>query len=319
MNNVKVLGTGAYLPEKILTNHDLEKIVDTTDAWIVSRTGMHNRHIMSEEETTTTMAAKAAEQVIKTTQIDPQSIDLIIVATCTPEKFFPNTACLLQARLGIKACIAFDISAACSGFIYALDVASQYMRNGSIRKALVIGTEGLTRIVDWTDRNTCVLFGDGAGAVILENSEDAGVVGCKLYADGTHQDILEFPTPLYRKPDAPKRYIHMQGREVFKIAVNAMTNAVFELLDEHHLGIADVDWIVPHQANCRIIDLVIEKLKFPKDQVIITIGEHANTSSASIPLAFDSAVRSGKIKRGDTVLFAAFGGGLTWGSALIKY
>lgn len=319
MKYVNILATGSYLPEKILTNKDLEKMVDTTDEWIVTRTGMQKRHIMSDNETTATMAEQAAKRAITTANIDPQAIDLIIVATCTPEKFFPNTACLIQTELGIKQCIAFDISAACTGFIYALDVASQYIRNGIAQHALVVGTEGLTRIVDWSDRNTCVLFGDGAGAMVLKAGDKPGIIGCKLYADGSKQDLLEYPTPIYRKPDAPKRYLHMQGRDVFKVAVTGMTNAVFDLLDACNLDISEVDWIVPHQANYRIIDLVIEKLKFPKEHVIMTIAEHANTSSASIPLAFDAAVRKGTIKRGDTVLLAAFGGGLTWGSAVLKY
>ncbi len=311
----KISGIGSYLPKKVLTNVDLEKIVDTSNDWIVSRTGIHERHIAAKDETPSVMAEHAARQALKDAKMNAADIELIVVATCTPEKFLPSTACLLQDRLSVGPCMAFDIGAACTGFIYALDVANQYIRAGIVKKALVVGSEILSRVVDWKDRNTCVLFGDGAGAVVLQASDEPGVIGCKLYADGSHQAILDLPSGVYDNPGV----ITMKGREVFKLAVTGMANAVQELLAEQNLTIDDIDWIVPHQANYRIVDLVVEKLKFPHEKVVFRMGQHANTSSASIPLAMHSAIQDGDIQRGQTILMAAFGGGLTWGAGVFKY
>lgn len=311
----KILGIGSYLPKKVLTNTDLEKMVDTSNEWIVSRTGIHERHIAAKDETPSVMAEHAAKQALKDAKMKATDIELIVVATCTPEKFLPSTACLLQDRLNVGPCMAFDVGAACTGFLYALDVANQYIRAGIVKNALVAGSEILSRVVDWNDRNTCVLFGDGSGAVVLQASDKPGVIGCKLYADGSHKEILDLPSGIYSNPGV----ITMKGREVFKLAVTGMANAVLELLAEQNLTINDIDWIVPHQANYRIIDLVIEKLQFPREKVVFRMAQHANTSSASIPLAMHSAINDGDIKRGQNILMVAFGGGLTWGAGLFRY
>lgn len=314
-NYAKIVGLGAYLPEKILTNADLEKMVDTSDEWIVSRTGIHERHIAADDETPATMAEQAAKIALKNANIEPSEIELIIVATCTPEKFLPSTACLLQERLKVGVCMAFDVSAACTGFIYALDIASQYIHSGIFKKVLIVGSEILTRVVDWEDRNTCVLFGDGAGAAVLKPSLEPGVYGSLLYADGAHQKLLDLPSGIYNNPGK----ISMKGREVFKLAVTAMAKSIVDLLKQHNLSMEDIDWLVPHQANYRIIDMIAERLKFPREKVIFSVGDHANTSSASIPLALNGAASDGRLKQGQTVLLTAFGGGLTWGASVFKY
>ncbi|OGT22599.1 MAG: 3-oxoacyl-ACP synthase [Gammaproteobacteria bacterium RIFCSPHIGHO2_02_FULL_42_13] len=315
MNYAKIIGTGSYLPRKVLSNKDLEQLVETSDEWISSRTGIHSRRIASTHETVTSMAEIAAQHALKMAQLEPNQIDLIIVATCTPENFFPSTACLLQHRLKIPDCIAFDMSAACSGFVYALATAEQYIRSGAAKQALVVGSEIMSRVMDWKDRNTCVLFGDGAGAVLLTQANEPGIIDSQLGASGTEKDLLTLPTGLY--DDAA--YVRMNGREVFKMAVEAMTNSVRHLVEENGLTVQDIDWIIPHQANIRIIKAILTRLNFPMDRAIMTIHEQGNTSGASIPLALDQGIRDHRIQPGQHLLLEAFGGGFTWGGILLKY
>jgi 3-oxoacyl-[acyl-carrier-protein] synthase-3 len=318
----KIVGTGGYLPEKVLTNHDLEKMVDTSDEWITDRTGIKKRHIALENETTCDLAEKAARQAIAAAGIKPADIDLIIVATTTPDRIFPSTACLLQDRLDIHGCAAFDIQAVCTGFVYALSVADKFIRTNAAKCALVIGAETLSRIVDWTDRSTCVLFGDGAGAVILQASDEQGILSTHLHADGAYKELLTVPAGVSEHPEvlrAGKAFMTMQGNEVFKMAVNTLGRIVDETLEANHMQQSDIDWLVPHQANIRIITATAKKLKMDMDHVVVTVHEHGNTSAASIPLAFNEAVRDGRIKPGEIVLLEAFGGGFTWGSALIRF
>ena len=315
------MATGSYLPEKVLTNHDLEKIVDTTDQWIIERTGIKQRHIAADNETTCDLAERAARNAIKAADIDPQSIDLIIVATTTPDKIFPSTACLLQQRLEINGCPAFDVQAVCTGFIYALDIADKYIKTGASKRALIVGAETLSRIVDWTDRSTCVLFADGAGAVILEANEEPGILSTHIHADGSYAELLKTNGGISDlNPDGlDSVHIEMKGNEVFKVAVNTLGRIVDETLAANNMEKSDIDWLVPHQANIRIINATARKLKMSTDHVVTTVQNHGNTSAASVPLALDTAVRDGRIKRGETILLEAFGGGFTWGSALIKF
>lgn len=318
----RIIGTGGYLPEKILTNLDLEKMVDTSDEWIRERTGIQQRHIAADGQTTCDLAEVASQRAIEMAGIDANSIDLIIVATTTPDKTFPSTACLLQQRLNIHGCPAFDIQAVCSGFLYALSVADQFVKTGMAKRALVVGSETLSRITDWSDRNTCVLFGDGAGAVLLEASEQPGILSTHIHADGQYEELLHVPSGVSKLPSTDsvaERSMQMKGNEVFKMAVNTLSRIAKETLEENGLEKEDVDWLVPHQANLRIIMGTAKKLKLTEEQTVITVHKHANTSSASVPLALDEAVRDGRIQRGQTLLLEAFGGGFTWGSALIKY
>jgi 3-oxoacyl-[acyl-carrier-protein] synthase-3 len=318
----RIVGTGGYLPEKTLSNADLEKLVDTSDEWIVSRTGIHVRHIAAEGETTCDIAEAASRQAMTAAGITPADIDLIIVATTTPDRIFPSTACLLQQRLGVHGSPAFDIQAVCTGFVYALGVADKFIRTGSARCALVIGADTLSRIIDWTDRSTCVLFGDGAGAAILKADDAPGILSTHLHADGRYHELLMVPAGVsqgYEEVRAGTAYIHMQGNEVFKVAVNTLERIVDETLQANGLQQDDIDWLIPHQANIRIITATAKKLKMPMDRVVVTVDTHGNTSAASIPLALDVAVRDGRIQRGEILLLEAFGGGFTWGSALIKY
>lgn len=318
----RIIGTGSYLPTKILTNADLEKMVDTSDQWITERTGIRERHIAAEGETTCDLAETAARRAVEAANIINDDIDLIILATTTPDRIFPSTACLLQHRLAIYGSPAFDIQAACSGFIYALGIADKFIRSGSARRALVIGAETLSRITDWTDRSNCVLWGDGAGAVVLEASEEPGILSTHLHADGRHKDLLMVQGGVsqgYEHLRETSPYIQMQGSEVFKIAVNTLDRIVDETLEANRLEKSDIDWLVPHQANIRIISATAKKLKMSMEQVVVTVPEHGNTSAASVPLALDVAVRDGRIKRGNTLLLEAFGAGFTWGSALLKY
>ncbi|MHB1947292.1 MAG: beta-ketoacyl-ACP synthase III [Gammaproteobacteria bacterium] len=317
----KIIGTGSYLPEKILTNADLEKIVDTTDQWIVERTGIRQRHIAEGHETSLLMAEKAAKEAMLVAGLDPKDIGLIVIATTTPEKMFPSTACLLQQRLGIAGCPAFDLnSTACAGFVYALSIADLFIRNGQVKNALVIGSEVMSRIVDWTDRSTCVLFGDGAGAVILGASNEPGVLSTHLHADGTHKDVLSLNHSIGKPLDVEEElYIKMTGNQLFKLAVNILGDLFDETLNANSLKKSDVDWLVPHQANIRIIQAMAKKLDLPMERVAISLEEQGNTSSASIPLALDKAIRDGRIKRGELLMLEGFGGGLAWGSALIRY
>ncbi len=322
MSHSQIIGTGSYLPEKVLTNADLEKLVETSDAWIRERTGIRERHIAAAEETTCDLAEKAARRAIEAAGIETSEIDLIIIATTTPDQVFPSTACLLQERLGIQGCPAFDIQAVCTGFIYALDIVDKFIRTGAAKCALVVGAETLSRIIDWKDRGTCVLFGDGAGAAVLRAGESPGILSSHLHADGRYEPLLRVPAGVsrgYEQLQAGEAYIHMLGREVFKVAVNTLGSLVEETLHSNGMDHVDIDWLVPHQANYRIIEATAKKLRLPMDKVVVTVGEHGNTSAASIPLALDVAVRDGRIKRGDILLLEAFGAGFTWGSVLVKY
>ncbi len=322
MTYSRILGTGSYLPARALTNADLEKMVDTTDEWIFTRTGIRQRHIAAENETTCDLAEQAAHRAIEAAGIKNDAIDLIIVATTTPDRIFPSTACLLQERLGIHGCPAFDIQAVCTGFVYALGIADKFIRSGSTKCALVIGAETLSRIVDWSDRGTCVLFGDGAGAVIVEASRKPGIISSHLHADGQYKELLTVPSGIsqgYDKVRNNQAFVQMQGNEVFKVAVNTLGRIVDETLKVNGLKKSDIQWLVPHQANIRIIAATAKKLGISMDHVVVTVDRHGNTSAASIPLAFDQAVRDGRIQRGETVLMEAFGGGFTWGSVLLKY
>jgi len=320
--NSKIIGTGGYLPEKVVTNADLEKMVDTTDEWITSRTGIKKRHLVVDGETTCDLAEKAAIGAMQAADISKDDIDLIIVATTTPDRIFPSTACLLQDRLDIHGCAAFDVQAVCTGFVYALGVADKFIKSGTHKTALVIGAETMSRTVDWNDRSTCVLFGDGAGAVVLQASEQPGILSTHLHADGKYKELLTVPAGVSENPalfQSGEAYMQMKGNEVFKMAVNTLGRIVDETLAANNMDKTDIDWLVPHQANIRIINATAKKLSMSMDHVVVTVHEHGNTSAASVPLALNEAVRDGRIKRGETILLEAFGGGFTWGSALIKY
>lgn len=316
----RIIGTGGYLPEKILTNHDLAQMVDTSDDWIFSRTGIRERHIVAENQTTSDLAFEAAQRAIEMAGIDSQSIDLIIVATTTPDLVFPSTACILQEKLGIKSGgPAFDIQAVCSGFVYALATADQFIRGGQSKCALVVGAETFSRIMDWTDRNTCVLFGDGAGAVVLKASEEPGIISTHLHADGSYGHLLSVPACLSGGKAKGNPFVEMDGSGVFKFAVGVLDSIVEETLAANGMQKSDITWLVPHQANIRIIQATAKKLGMSMDNVVVTVDKHGNTSAASIPLALDVAVRDGRIKPGDTLLMEGVGGGFTWGSALVTW
>ncbi len=322
MTYARIIGTGGYLPENIMTNADLEKLVDTSDQWIRERTGIEQRHIAKEGETTVDLAEAASRLAIEAANIDPRDIDLIIMATSTPDKIFPSSACILQSRLDIHGCPAFDIQAVCTGFVYALTVAEKFIISGSSKKALVIGAEVFSRILNWQDRGTCVLFGDGAGAVILEASEETGILSTHIHADGDYVDLLQVPCGIaheYDQVKAGQAFVEMKGNEVFKMAVNTLGRIADETLAANNMKKSDIDWLVPHQANTRIISATAKKLKMSMDQVVVTVNKHGNTSAASVPLALDVAVRDGRIKRNELVLLEAFGGGFTWGSVLLQY
>jgi 3-oxoacyl-[acyl-carrier-protein] synthase-3 len=294
-------------------------MVDTSDQWIQDRTGIKKRHIISDYETTTDLAFYAAEKAIEAAGIANDDIDLIIVATTTPTRIFPSTASLVQEKLNIHGCPAFDIQAVCTGFVYALTVADKFIKSGSAKTVLVIGAEALSRIVDWTDRNTCVLFGDGAGAVILQASEETGILSTHIHSNGSYNELLSVPAGPGSVPSELSPYIEMQGNDVFKVAVRTLSSIVDETLAANNLSKHDIDWLIPHQANTRIISATAKKLDMPMDKVVVTVHEHGNTSAASIPLALDTAVRDGRIKCGETLLLEAFGGGFTWGSVLLKF
>ncbi len=318
----RIIGTGHYLPEKVLTNADLERLVDTSDEWIRDRTGIRQRHVAAEGQTTGDLAEMAARRALDDAGVKAGDIDLLLVGTTTPDLVFPSTACLLQHRLGMADCGAFDINAACSGFIYALSVADQYIRSGNARKVLVVGAETLSRMVDWTDRSTSVLFGDGAGAAVLSADETPGILSTHIHANGGYSDLLKVDVGVSRGFKAEPRgglSISMKGNEVFKVAVRTLGRIVDETLAANQLGKEDLDWLIPHQANLRIIQATARKLGMSMDQVIVTVDRHGNTSSASVPMALDVALRSGRIKRGDKLLLEAFGGGFTWGAALLAY
>ena len=322
MKHARITGTGGYLPQKILTNADLAKMVDTSDEWIRARTGIRERHIAAQGETSCDLAEAAARRAIEAAGIKAADIDLIIVATTTPDKIFPSTACLLQQRLDIHGCAAFDVQAVCTGFIYALSIADKFIRTASARCVLVVGTETLSRIIDWSDRSTCVLFGDGAGAVILHADNKPGILSTHLHADGRYESLLTVPAGVsmgYETLKQGRAYIQMKGNEVFKVAVNTLGRIVDETLRANALKKSDVNWLIPHQANIRIIAATAKKLKLPMERVVVTVDTHGNTSAASVPLALDTAVRDGRVQRGEILLMEAFGGGFTWGSALVKF
>jgi len=322
LSYARITGTGSYLPERVLTNHDLEKMVETSDEWIRDRTGISERHIAADDEFTVDLAEQASRNAIDAAGIAMQDIDLIIVATTTPDRVFPSTACLLQQRLDIHGCTAFDVQAVCTGFIYGLGIANQFFKSGTSKCALVVGAETLSRIIDWKDRGTCVLFGDGAGAVVLQASDEPGILSSHLHADGSYESLLTVP---YGVSTGARQMIEgaggitMKGNEVFKMAVNTLGRIVDETLEYNHLNKTDIDWLVPHQANIRIINATARKLRMSLDHVVITVDKHGNTSAASVPLALDTAVRDGRIQRGETLMLEAFGGGFTWGSVLLKY
>lgn len=314
-----IQGTGSYLPERVLTNRDLEQLVETTDQWIVERTGIRERHLAAENETTSDLATVAARAAITAAGIEANQIDLIVVATTTPDLVFPGTACLVQAKLGIhNGCPAFDVQAVCSGFVYALSVADNFIRAGQARHALVIGAETLSRITDWSDRSNCILWGDGAGAVILSASDTPGIISTHLHADGRYRDLLHVNGGISAGSDGQPT-MKMEGNAVFKMAVKTLDAIVDETLAANGLQKSDVNWLVPHQANIRIIQATAKKLGMSMDNVVVTVDRHGNTSAASIPLALDAAVRDGRIRTGEIVLMEAFGGGFTWGSVLLRW
>lgn len=314
----KILGTGSYLPEKVVTNFDLEKMVETSNDWIVDRTGIKQRHLAGDHENAVTLAEEAGRRAMDAAGILPKDIDMIIVTSTTPHMVFPSTACLLQERYGISGCPAFDLNAtACAGFMYGFSIADQYIKTGTIKNALVIGSELMSRVVDWSDRATCVLFGDGAGAVVLGASDEPGVMSTHLHADGNYKDVLYLPLGTTNKPNIES--VKMSGNQLFKLAVNILGDLFDETLAANNLQKSDIDWLIPHQANMRIIQAMAKKLDLPMDRVAITLDTQGNTSSASIPLALDKAVRDGSISRGQLLMMEGFGGGLAWGSALVRY
>lgn len=323
MTYSRIIATGSALPEKVVTNHDLEKILDTSDTWIRERTGIRERRVAAEDQTTCDLAEQACRQLFERTDIDPGSIDLLVVGTTTPDLIFPSTACLLQHRLGMEECGAFDVNAACSGFIYALSVADKFIRSGQVKRALVVGAETLTRMLDWSDRSTAVLFADGAGAALLEASDEPGVLSTHIHANGGHANLLCADVGVSRgfKQGEPRGglKVMMTGNEVFKVAVRTLGRIVDETLEANNMDQSEIDWLIPHQANLRIIMATAKKLNMPMERVIVTVHKHGNTSSASVPLALDEAISSGQVKRGENLLLEAFGGGFTWGAALIRY
>ncbi len=322
MIHARIAGVGSYLPKKVLSNHDLEKMMDTSDEWIRERTGIKRRHIASDGETTSSMALEAAKRAIADAGRTAADVDLIVLGTATPDKIFPSTACIVQRQLGIKGSAAFDIAAACSGFLYALDVATRYIRTGGATCALVIGSETLSRVVNWEDRSTAVLFGDGAGAFLLEKSDEPGVLATHVHADGEYEELLHVPQGVSVGFDITRAggaFVNMNGNAVFRRAVATFDHIARETVADLEGKLEDIDWFVPHQANMRIINAAAKKLEMPMERVISTVDEHANTSAASIPLAIDLAIRDGRIKRGDTLMMAAFGAGFTWASAMVRY
>jgi len=318
----RILATGSALPERIVTNADLEKMVDTSDEWIRTRTGIRERRVAADGETTGDLALRAAQQALQDAGVKASDLDMVILGTTTPDLVFPATACLIQNRLGANGCMAFDVNAACSGFVYALGVANNFVRAGQVKRALVMGAETLTRMVDWSERESCVLFGDGAGAVVLEASDEPGILATCLHADGGYKDLLYNPVGVSVGFKDEKNHgvrIAMRGREVFKVAVKTLDSLVGETLAAAGMHEPEVDWLIPHQANLRIIEATAKRLGISMERVIVTVDKHANTSSGSVPLALDTAVRSGRVKRGQNLLLEAFGGGFTWASAMVRY
>ena len=315
----RITGTGSYLPEKILTNLDLEELVETSDEWIYSRTGIRQRHIAADDQNASDLALAASRRALSAAGVRPQDIDLVIVATTTSDMIFPSTACLLQAKLGIGNGPAFDLQAVCSGFVYALSTADQLMKSGQYRNALVVGAEVYSRILDWKDRATCVLFGDGAGAVVLSRSERAGILASRLHADGRYANILSVPGSVSRGAVCGRPLLQMEGNTVFKLAVKVLGEVAHETLNAAGLAKSDLDWLVPHQANIRIIQATAKKLGLSMERVVTTVERHANTSAASVPLALDEAARDGRIRPGQHVMLEGVGGGFTWGAVLVRW
>lgn len=315
----KIAGTGSYLPEKVLTNAELEKIVDTTDEWIMQRVGIRRRHLVGDSgDTTVSMAYQAGLAAIEAAGLVPNDIDFIVVGTASPDRYFPSVACEIQKKMGIvNECPAFDVNAACAGFIYSLSIGNQYIKTGAAKNVLVVGVDTLSTVVDWTDRSSCILFGDGAGAVVLQASEAPGILATHMHADGQYADLLYAENSLFTKK--AQNTIHMQGNEVFKVAVKKLGEIVDQTLEKAGISKSEIDWLIPHQANMRIIQAMAKRLKLPMEKVVLTIEEHGNTSAASIPLALDYAVRREQIKRGETLMLEAFGAGFSWGSALLKF
>ncbi|MCH2478391.1 MAG: ketoacyl-ACP synthase III [Gammaproteobacteria bacterium] len=317
----RIESIGSFLPENIITNQDLEKRVDTSDEWIRTRTGIKQRSIANENQATSDLALEASREAIKKAEINPKEIDLIIVGTCTPDVATPNVGVMIQKELGLKNCPAFSIEAACSGFIYALNIANKFILSGESKCALVVGAETLSRITDWNDRNTCVLFADGGGAAILKPSETPGILYSDIGADGAYSDLLYVPYGTSRRPPSEKdnnHFLHMKGNEVFKVAVKKLESIAVNAIKRNNLSVEKIDWFVPHQANIRIIQAVAKRLKMPMEKVIVTLDQHGNTSAASIPLALDVGITDGRIKKGDTILLQSFGAGFTWGTALLR-
>lgn len=315
----KIIGTGSYLPAKVVTNFDLEKVVETSHDWIVSRSGIVERHFAADDELASDLAMHASRRALEAAGIDVDDVDLVIVATTTPDQIFPSTACILQDKLGIKHAAAFDVQAVCSGFIYALNIADLFIRNGQARTALVVGSDVLSRLLNWEDRTTCVLFGDGAGAVVLQRSETPGILAAKLHADGSQRGMLAAKGNIRNGVIDGSPYIEMEGQAVFKFAVKVLSEVVDEVLADNKMQGSDIDWLVPHQANIRIMEATAKKLGLSMDNVVVTVANHGNTSAASIPLALDVAVRDGRIKAGQNILLEAVGGGFTWGAVLIRW
>jgi 3-oxoacyl-[acyl-carrier-protein] synthase-3 len=322
MTYARITGTGRYLPEKVLTNFDLEKMVDTTDEWIRTRTGVERRHCVAPEQTTSDMCVEAAKVALESAGATPADVDMVIIGTTSPDLIFPNVATLVQHRLGIPACPAFSLEAACSGFIYALTTAEKYIKAGEAKRVLVIGAECITKLIDWTDRNTCVLFGDGAGAAIVEPSDEPGIIATHLGADGRYKDYLYYPVGAslhLEKAGTEEAAIRMSGKDVFRVAVSTLGDIATETLEKAGVDKSELDWLVPHQANIRIIQATAKRLDLPMEKVIVTVQDHGNTSAASVPMALDVGVRDGRIKRGQLLLMEAFGGGFTWGSVLMRF
>lgn len=326
MIRARVVGTGSYLPEKVLTNQDLEDIVDTSDEWIVARTGIKERRITSDGEASSTLATYASQRALEMAEVSPKELDLVVVGTVTPDMFFPSVGCLIQDRLGAKRAVAFDVSAGCTGFIYALSIADNFIKNGNYQKALVVGTENLSKITDYKDRGTCVLLGDGAGAVVLVREKgERGIISTHLHSDGSYGTLLYQPgggtaiPPTHESIDKRLHYLKMDGNKLFKIAVKSLEDSVLETLNFNNIKDHEIDLLIPHQANLRIIQAIAKRLNLPEERVFVNIHKYGNTSSASIPIALDEANRGGRIKEGNLLIFNAFGAGLTWGTALVRW
>jgi 3-oxoacyl-[acyl-carrier-protein] synthase-3 len=319
MSYSRIAGTGSYLPATVLTNQDLEKRIDTSDEWIFSRTGIRTRRVAAEGETTSDLAAQAARAAMTAAGVGPEDIDLVVVATTTPDMVFPSTACIVQRKLGIRRGAALDVQAVCTGFVYALAIADKFIASAQHQRALVVGAEIFSRLLDWSDRRTCVLFGDGAGAVVLERTEAPGILSTHLHADGEYADILCVPGGLQGGAVQGRAFVHMDGQAVFRFAVRALEEVCAETLAANGLTGADIDWLVPHQANVRIIEATAQKLGLPPERVVMTLEHQGNTSAASVPLALDAAVRDGRIQRNHLVMLEAVGGGMTWGSVLMRW